>query len=57
MSELEPTDNMSRLSKRVFGRHHPKPCKDANVIECRRFACQRAGRCQFKGDTAKEAKQ
>lgn len=47
MSEDQAQSEMARISKRWFGRNAPKPCANPDVIECRRYACQRANRCML----------
>lgn len=56
MSEAKekPVASWADISKRAYGKSHAKPCKDPDVISCRRFICQKAGRCQMKPAKAKE---
>lgn len=56
MSQHAPTnDPMAKFSKRCFGPRQLKPCNDPNVIECRRFICQKGNRCMLEKPTTKKA--
>lgn len=41
-------EEMSKITRRVFGRAGTKACADPDVIRCMRFACQKANRCMLK---------
>lgn len=45
-------DEFAAITQRVFGTTKNRPCNDANVIECRMWACQSADKCQRPRPTA-----
>lgn len=47
MNENPSQEEMARISKRVFGRAGTKPCVNPDVIECRRYICQKSNRCMM----------
>lgn len=40
--------DIAEVRKRVFGKHHKKPCHDPDVIECRRIQCQNKNKCMLR---------